>query len=232
MKAITKKLNQKTLVSWLIQPIGIILLASLTHFGCCQAQEQAPRLSLEITSDISKLPDEAVQVLLANISGTAIDPTECQLWAVQNFTYQRGTKKLNRKLHKIIPLTKLTGFEELSIDGDSTKISFDLREHPDTTDAGLVAYSVECFIVKGSNVISDQETLRWNLEESRAEKHVSTFLSQSQLQFMYALINSFVDKAVYPFCRDNIFDPIKNYLFKRTGSATTQPNTSLSSSGG
>lgn len=228
MKAITKKLNQKTLVSWLIQPIGIILLASLAHFGSCQAQEQAPRLILEITSDISKLPDETVQVSLANISETAIDPTECQLWAVQNFTYQRGTKKLNRKLHKIIPLKKLTGSEELSVDGDRTEISFDLREHPDTTDAGLVAYSVECFIVKGSNVISDQETLRWNLEESRAEKHVSTFLSQSQLQFMYALINSFVDKAVYPFCRDNIFDPIKNYLFKKKDNSSTD----LSSSGG
>lgn len=228
MKAITKKLNQKTLVSWLIQPIGIILLASLAHFGSCQAQEQAPRLILEITSDISKLPDETVQVSLANISETAIDPTECQLWAVQNFTYQRGTKKLNRKLHKIIPLKKLTGSEELSVDGDRTEISFDLREHPDTTDAGLVAYSVECFIVKGSNVISDQETLRWNLEESRAEKHVSTFLSQSWLQFMHALMNSFVDKAVYPFCRDNIFDPIKNYLFKKKDNSSTD----LSSSGG
>lgn len=228
MKEITKKLNQKTLVSWLNQPIGIILLASLTHFGCCQARDsQAPRLSLEIISDISKLPDEAVQAFVANVSGTAIDPTGCQLWAIQNFTYKRGAKKLNRKARKFIPLDKLTGSEGLSIGGDGRAISFDLRTHTDTADASLLSYSLECYIINDRyDVISDYEALEWALEESSAKKYFSTSLSQFQSHFVYALINVLVDKAFYPFCRDNIFEPIKKRFFKSNDSSSNDPGSS------
>lgn len=226
MKELAKRLRSKAFFPGLIQPLSIIVLASLVHFECGQAlNNKNPSLILEITSDISKLPNEGAEAFVANVSRTAIDPTGCYLVAIQDFTYEKGAQKLSRKVDRIIPLETLIGSEGISRDEGGKMISFALRTHEEKASTKMVAYSLWCYIVDNQLVsISDHERLEWSLSENSYEKHFDTFSSQLKSQFMHALMNTLTDKIIYPVCKYCIFEPIKNRFFKPASSGQQEGN--------
>lgn len=220
MRETVKKLNNKVFFFWLIQPLSLALFASLTHSACCQALDSKnSRLSLEMISDISKLPNENARAFITNTSETAVDATRWHLIAIQNLTYENGEQKMSRRADKIIPLEKFKDSEGLIIDENGKMISFTLMTHKEMPSARMVAYSLVCYIVNEQfNPISDTEVIEWSLLESSSEKHLTTLFSQLQQYFIYASMNTFLDKLVYPLCRDYIFEPITKSFFKSSNS--------------
>ncbi|MEM7382919.1 MAG: hypothetical protein AAF400_01180 [Bacteroidota bacterium] len=220
MKRLAKRLRSKAFFPELIQPLSIIVLASLVHFECGQAlNNKNSSLILEITSDISKLPNEGAEAFVASVSRTTVDPTGCYLVAIQELTYEKGAQKLSRKVDRIIPLETLIGSEEISRDEGGKMISFALRNHEEEASTKMVAYSLLCYIANNQfDSISDHEKLEWSLIKNSSKEHFDTFSSRFQSCFMHALANTLTDKLIYPVCKSCIFEPIKNLFFKPASS--------------